>query len=92
MTASAERAVVVVNAKGVHARPSASIVKRAAVFQSRVWLERDGQRAEADSILDVIHLAACEGCELTIHAEGPDADEAVAAIADLFATRFGEEK
>ncbi len=84
------RRVRVHNAKGVHARPSAKIVKLVEGYDAEVWIQRGDTRANAGSILDVMMLAACEGCELELSAEGPEAPQALAAVAELFEGRFGE--
>ena len=86
-----ERRVTVVNAHGIHARPAAEIVKTAARFTSSILLEKDGLEVNGKSIMGVMMLAAECGSEVTIRAEGTDADAAVAALAALIAGKFGEE-
>jgi phosphocarrier protein HPr len=86
-----ERRVTVVNAHGIHARPAAEIVKTAARFTSNVLLEKDGLEVNGKSIMGVMMLAAECGSEVTIRADGPDAQAAVDALAALIAARFGEE-
>lgn len=87
----ARRTVRVNNAKGVHARPSAQIVKAAQSYDADIVIRHGDQTASAASILDVMMLAACAGCDVEITAEGPDADAAIETIAALFGDRFGEE-
>ena len=41
--------------------------------------------------MGIMMLAAACGTELTIQAEGPDEDEAINKLAELFAGGFGEE-
>ncbi|MGH7654126.1 MAG: HPr family phosphocarrier protein [Gemmatimonadaceae bacterium] len=86
-----ERRVTVVNAHGIHARPAAEIVKTAARFTSNVLLEKDGLEVNGKSIMGVMMLAAECGSEVTIRADGPDAEAAVDALAALIAAKFGEE-
>ena len=86
-----ERRVTVVNAHGIHARPAAEIVKTAARFTSNVLLEKDGLEVNGKSIMGVMMLAAECGSEVTIRAEGPDAEAAVDALTALIAAKFGEE-
>lgn len=89
---SAHRAVVrIVNKKGLHARASAKIVEAAARFQSRISVSRDGQTVDARSIMGLMMLAASEGSEIAIEAEGPDAAAALAALVALANARFGED-
>ena len=85
-----QRAVEVVNANGIHARPSSEIVKLAAKFASHIALERDGLEVNGKSIMGVMMLAAECGAVVTIKAEGADAEAALDAIAALIASSFGE--
>ena len=87
---TAERTVTIVNRNGLHARPAAEIVKAAARFKSDIVLIRDDLEVNGKSIMGVMMLAAEFGSTLTLRANGPDAEQAVTAIADLVAARFGE--
>ena len=80
----------IVNRQGLHARPAAQLVETAGKFQSEVWLERDGLRINAKSIMGVMMLAAEQGCELTIITEGEDEDNALDAIKAVIESGFGE--
>lgn len=80
----------IANRLGLHARPSAKLTQLATQFRSDVWLERDGRRVNAKSIMGVMMLAAAHGTKLTIETEGEDADAALQAIVELIASRFGE--
>ena len=86
----AERSVQLLNKNGLHARPAAEIVKIAAKFQSEIMLGRDGTEVNGKSIMGVMMLAAECGATLTLRAEGPDADAALDALAELIANKFGE--
>ncbi len=83
--------VQVVNKLGLHARPSAKLTATAGRFRSEVWVSRNGRRVNAKSIMGVMMLAAARGSTLVVEAEGPDADQAVAAVVELVASGFGEE-
>jgi phosphocarrier protein len=86
------RAIVrIANAKGLHARASAKVVEAAARFQSQIRISKDGQTVDARSIMGLMMLAASEGSEITIEAEGPDAEAALATIVALAEAKFGEE-
>jgi phosphocarrier protein HPr len=85
-----ERSVQIVNRNGLHARPAAEIVKAAAKFKSEITIVRDDLEVNGKSIMGVMMLAAEFGATLTIRANGPDAQQAVDAIAELIAHRFGE--
>lgn len=86
----AERTVQIVNKQGLHARPAAEIVKIASKFASDITIARDDLEVNGKSIMGVMMLAAECGAELTLRATGPDAEQALGAISDLIAARFGE--
>ena len=83
--------VRIANKKGLHARASAKIVEAAARFQSQIRISKDGQTVDARSIMGLMMLAASEGDDIAIEAEGPDAEAALAAIVALAEAKFGEE-
>ncbi|MEM9292378.1 MAG: HPr family phosphocarrier protein [Acidobacteriota bacterium] len=85
-----ERDIEIVNRLGLHARAAAKLVHLAGSFQSRVALVVDGDEVDAKSILGILMLGAAQGTRLMVRCEGPDEEEAVQAIAELFADRFGE--
>ncbi|HEX6966656.1 MAG TPA: HPr family phosphocarrier protein [Gemmatimonadaceae bacterium] len=85
-----ERAVQIMNQNGLHARPAAEIVKVASKFQAEITMVRDDLEVNGKSIMGVMMLAAEYGSTLVVRADGPDAREAVEAIAELIARKFGE--
>ena len=85
-----ERSVQVTNRNGIHARPAAEIVKVAARFKSQVTVCREDLEVNGKSIMGVMMLAAECGSTLVLRADGPDATDAVDALATLIAGRFGE--
>lgn len=85
------RTVQVCNARGLHARASAKFVKTAAQFDAEIRVLKDGQTVDAQSIMGLMMLAAGPGADLEIAAEGPQAREAVDALAALVECRFEEE-
>ena len=84
------REVDIVNKLGLHARASAKLTQLAAKYKSDVHMSRNGRRVNAKSIMGVMMLAAEFGSTLLVRANGPDAEQAVNAIADLVAAKFGE--
>ena len=92
MVTAAERTVRIVNVNGLHARPAAEVVKVATKFKSDITMIRDDLEVNAKSIMGVMMLAAEFGSELIVRASGPDAEQAVEAIAALVANKFGEKK
>ena len=85
-----EREATIVNQDGVHARPAARIVRLANSFAADIELAKDGVGVNAKSIMGVMMLAAECGSSITIRANGPDAEQAVTALAELVASGFGE--
>ena len=80
----------IINKLGLHARASAKLTQLASSFPCEVWLERNGRRVNAKSILGVMMLAAARGSTITIDTQAEGADEALQAIQELVADRFGE--
>ncbi|MFQ6033004.1 MAG: HPr family phosphocarrier protein [Candidatus Zixiibacteriota bacterium] len=86
-----ERKVEVTNRLGLHARPAALLVQKAAGFKSEIKLQKEDLEINAKSILSVMALAAEVGSFVVIKAEGEDEAEAVEELAKLFEEKFGEE-
>lgn len=84
----ARRRVPIVNAYGLHVRPATKFVKLAQSFRSRVRVGHEGRTVDGKSLLDMTGLAAECGTMLDLEAEGPDAEAALAALADLVAAGF----
>lgn len=82
----------IVNKLGLHARASAKLTQLAGSFPCEVWMERNGRRINAKSIMGVMMLAAGKGSTVTVDTEGEQADEALAALLALIAERFGEDE
>jgi phosphocarrier protein HPr len=85
-----ERIVQILNRNGLHARPAAEIVKLAAKFQSEITVVKDDLDVNGKSIMGVMMLAAEHGSSITFRAEGPDAEQALDALATLVGNKFGE--
>ncbi|GAA4447012.1 HPr family phosphocarrier protein [Phytohabitans houttuyneae] len=79
MSASSEAAVVL--PAHLHARPAGQVVQAAARFQAQVEIEYAGKVANARGVLAVMALGATAGTTVTLRATGPDAAEAVDAVA-----------
>lgn len=83
--------VTIINKLGLHARPAALLVKTATKFESEIFFKKDGLEVNGKSIMGVMMLAAEMGSKVLVVAKGPDEKEALAAVAAVFATKFGEE-
>mgnify|MGYP003465963288 CR=1 FL=1 len=80
----------IVNKLGLHARASAKLTQVATAYASEVWLERNGRRVNAKSIMGVMMLAAGKGSTVTLETDGPDEQAAMDALLALIADYFGE--
>lgn len=86
-----EKEIVIKNRAGIHARPAALLVKTANEFSSEIFIEKDGEKINAKSIMGILTLGATYNSVLKISAEGSDEEKAVEAIATLFENKFEEE-
>lgn len=91
MSQRAALKVVIQNRLGLHARPAMSFVETAMAHQSAVKVKRGDQCVDGKSIMQMMMLAATQGTELEVEAEGPDAEAACAALKALVDGKFGEE-
>jgi len=87
-----EQEFIVSNKLGIHARVAAQIVKVANQFESEIWISKIGNnnKVNGKSILDIMTLVCPHGSKVEVQTEGPDAPAAMAALASLFQTKFGE--
>jgi len=84
------RDVVVPLAHGIHARPAARIAETGRKFAAEAALVTAGRRASAKSPVGVMSLAIRHGDTIQVVASGPDAEAAIAAIAELIESGMGE--
>lgn len=84
--------VTIINTLGLHLRASSKLSQLASRFGCEVWLTRGTKKVNAKSVLGVTMLAAGPGTEVTIITEGDDAAEALQALTELVASRFGEDQ
>jgi phosphocarrier protein len=75
----------------MHARSAASFVKVAQQFKAKIYIERNGQTVNGDSILDILTLGCPYDGMLTIKAEGDDASMAIEELEKLIENKFGED-
>ncbi len=91
MTEHAHGRFTIINDKGMHARAASKLVQLATSFDCEVLLSGpDEQSVSAKSVMGVLLLCGAKGTVLDVETRGPRADEAVAAIGQLIADRFGE--
>ena len=88
-SATVETTVVVKNRNGLHARPSSVLAETALRFQETSLTIRKGELdVDAKSIMELLLLEASCGTELQITANGPEADDAIRQLTDLFEREF----
>lgn len=86
------RDLVIVNRKGLHARATAKFVQCCEKFDAEITVSRDGETVGGSSIMGILTLGAGMGTTIVVTASGPDAEQALNALAELVANRFGEEE
>ncbi|SMO77829.1 phosphocarrier protein [Melghirimyces algeriensis] len=82
--------VIIQNESGLHARPAALLVKEAGNFSSEIQLVKNGKEANAKSLLGLMSLSIQKGDEITLKAEGEDAEKAVTTLRQLIESGFNE--
>ena len=77
----AELTLTVIDPSGLHARPAARFVQAASRFNSTIVIRHDGREADAKSLIALLGLTIRPSSEIVLAAEGPDAEDAIAALA-----------
>jgi phosphocarrier protein len=86
-----ERPLTITNKVGLHARPAALFVQTAARFKdTKIEVVKDGTVRDAKSMLGVLTLGVSQGTTIMVRADGPHAEDAIAALSDLVDRDFGE--
>jgi phosphocarrier protein len=83
--------VRIVNRLGLHARPAMTFVDLASTFASTITVAKGDTTVNGKSIMEMMMLAASQGSDLVITAQGADAPAALAALDKLVASGFDEE-
>ncbi|PFP15649.1 HPr family phosphocarrier protein [Bacillus sp. AFS073361] len=85
-----ERQYTITNEQGLHARPASLLVQMASQSKSAVILVKDQKEFNAKSILGLMSVGAQKGAQVMIKIDGPDEEETVSKIEELFNSNFGE--
>ncbi|MBN2652685.1 MAG: HPr family phosphocarrier protein [Spirochaetales bacterium] len=85
-----EKESEILNRAGIHARPATKIVEIANKFKSNIFIEKDGNKINAKSIMGILTLGASYKSKITISIDGEDEQEAAEEIFSLFDNRFEE--
>ena len=72
--------LTVLDPAGLHARPAAKFVKTASRFKSRITITAGDRSADVKSLIALLVLTIRPGSQITLSAEGPDAEEAIRAL------------
>lgn len=83
--------VTIVNRLGLHARPAMTFVDLATTFKCDVKVAKPDCTVDGKSIMEMMMLAASQGTELEVIAEGEDAEAAIKALKALVDAGFDEE-
>ena len=83
--------IVIGNRLGLHARPSAELVRLAGRYECNIMISNGEKTVNAKSIMSVMTLAASQGRVLTLETLGIDAEDALVALVELFTSNFGEQ-
>jgi phosphocarrier protein HPr len=79
------------NKRGLHARASARFVTLASQYDATVTVSKDGSEVLGTSIMGLMMLAAANGDEIEMRADGTDAEAALTALVELVHNTFGDE-
>lgn len=85
-----KRDITITNELGLHARPAAMVAELAGKAESKVWLIKDDQYADASSIIDILSLACLQGSTIILQIEDPADAEILNQLHELFQSGFGE--
>jgi phosphocarrier protein HPr len=86
-----ELTLPIINVRGLHARASAKFAAAARGFDAEIKVSKDDYEVDAESLMGLMMLAAGPGSEILVRAEGPEAQAALAALAELVGNKFGED-
>lgn len=90
-TAPLTRIARIANQRGLHARAAAKFVKTLEGLEVEVWVTRGEISVSGRSIMGLMMLAACTGCDIELSATGRDREAALAALTALIERKFDEE-
>lgn len=82
-----QKAVKIKLDQGLEARPVAMLVQVASKHSSSVYLETEGRKVNAKSIMGMMSLGLDSGEMVTVIADGPDEEEAINNITDYLCGR-----
>ena len=75
-----EKSVTIQLTEGLQARPVAMLVQVASQYESSVYIETDGKKVNAKSIMGMMSLALGSGEAVKVIAAGKDEEEAIQSM------------
>ncbi len=87
-----ERAITIINKRGLHARAAAKMASTAARFGANIQVQLAGKSVDSKSVMSLMLLAAAQGTDITLIADGKDEDLAMTTLVALIEDRFGEDE
>lgn len=84
--------VTIINKLGLHARASSKLVQLSSKFASEIHIKHNDKKVNGKSIMGVMMLAASQGTEIELIADGNDQQQAIQALEQLIQDRFGEQQ
>ena len=82
--------IEIINKLVLHARASSKLTQTASQFNCEIWIEKNGRKVNAKSIMGVMMLAAAMGSSITLETNGADEQAAMSALQALINDYFGE--
>lgn len=84
------KTIVVENQVGLHARPATFFIQKSNEFKSSIWIDKEGRKVNAKSLLGVLSLGITKGTQIEIIADGDDEEAAVDALLALIESNFND--
>ncbi|WP_404401368.1 HPr family phosphocarrier protein [Idiomarina seosinensis] len=85
------KTLIIRNKLGLHARAATKLAQLTQRFDASITVEQDGQAVDAGSVMCLMLLAGKQGKQVQVCAEGNQAEQALAAVTELFEQRFEED-
>lgn len=85
------KTAIIKNSVGLHARPAALFVRTCSKYRSDIFIEKDGQKVNAKSIMGIMALGVYPDEEIKIIVDGIDEEAAIKDIMDLIENRLEQQ-
>lgn len=85
-----EKSITIQLTGGLEARPIAMLVQVASQYDSSVYLETEGKKVNAKSIMGMMSLALCEGAGVKIVTDGSDEEQAMTDMVNYLSNSKAE--